>query len=113
MCSKNSIEKVKEDDINLSHSTKCCSRKEINLFQEKINRIFDLHEGLSITLDLKSISYGILKGTSPNYIENNQVIKEKSFENINDLSKLRDSFNFLNSNSYFSIYTDLFSDFDV
>ena len=54
-----------------------------------------------------------LKGTSPNYNENNQVIKEKSFGNINDVSKLRDSFNFLTSNSYFSIYPDLFSDFDM
>ena len=43
----------------------------------------------------------MLKGASPNYIENNHVIKDKYFGNINDLSKLRDSFNFLTSNSYF------------
>ena len=113
MCSRNSIDKVEEDDMNLSCSTKCCSRKEINHFQAKIDKSFDLHEGLSINLDLESISYGILKGTSPNYIENNQVIKEKYFGNINDLSKLRDSFNFLTSNSYFSIDPDLFSHFDM
>ena len=99
--------------MNLSCSTKCCSRKYIILFQAKIDKKIYLHEGLSINLDLKSISYGMLKGTSPNYIENNQVIKENFFGNINDLSKLRDSFNFLTSNSYFSIYPDLFSDFDM
>ena len=87
--------------------------KEINLFQANVDKRFD--EGLSTDLDLESISYGILKGTSPNYIENNQVIKEGPFGslNINDLSKLRDSFNFLTSNCYFSIYLDLFSDFDM
>ena len=68
--------------------------KEINLFQAKIDKSFDLHEGLSIILDLESISYGILKGMPPNYIENDEVIREKYFGNlnINDLSKLRDSF---------------------
>ena len=71
MCSRNSIEKVEEGDMNLSCSNKYCSRKEINLFQAKIDKSFDLHEGLSINLDLESISYGMLKGTSPNYIENN------------------------------------------
>ena len=63
MCSRNSIEKVKEDDMILSQSTKCCSRKEINLFQANVDKRFD--EGLSTDLDLKSISYGMLKGTSP------------------------------------------------
>ena len=101
--------------MNLNHSTKCCPRKEINLFQENVNKSFDSHEILSIDLDLKSISYEMLKGTSPNFIQNNQVIREKYFGNlnINDLSKLRDSFNFLTSNSYYFIYPDLFSDFDM
>ena len=68
-----------------------------------------------MNFDLESISYGMLKDMSPNYIENDQVIREKSFGNlnINDLFKLRDSFNFLTSNSYFSIYPDLFSVFDM
>ena len=57
-----------EDDVNLSQSSKCSSWKEINLFQAKIDKSFDLCEGLSINLDLESISYGMLKGTSPNYI---------------------------------------------
>ena len=32
ICPHNSIEKVEEEDMNLNHSTKCCPRKEINLF---------------------------------------------------------------------------------
>ena len=32
ICFDNSIEKVEEEDMNLYHSTKCCLRKEINLF---------------------------------------------------------------------------------
>ena len=57
----------------------------------------------------------MVKGTSPNFIQNNQVIREKYFGNlnINDFSKLRVSFNFLISNSYYFIYPDLFSDFDM
>ena len=46
------------------------------LFQENVNKSFDSHEILSIDLDLKSISYEMLKGTSPNFIQNNQVIRE-------------------------------------
>ena len=113
MCSYTLIEHVEENDMNLSQSTKCCSQKEINLFQANVDKSFD--EGLSADLDLESISHEMLKGTSPHYIENNQVIKEEYFGslNINDLSKLRDSFNFLTSNSYFSIYLDLFFDFDM
>ena len=83
--------------------TKCCLGKEIDLFQDNVNKSFDSHEGLSIDLNLESISYDMFKGTSQNYIENDQVTREKSFGNlnINDLSKLRDSFNFLISNSYY------------
>ena len=57
--------------MNLNHSTKCCPRKEINLFQENVNKSFDSHKILSIHLDLISISYEMLKGTSPNFIQNN------------------------------------------
>ena len=32
ICFDNSIEEVEEEDMNLNHSTKCCPRKEINLF---------------------------------------------------------------------------------
>ena len=56
--------------MNLNHSTRCWSGEEIDIFQENVNKFFDSHEGLSIDLDLKSISYEILKCTSPNYIEN-------------------------------------------
>ena len=69
MCSDTPIERVGEDDMNLSHLTKCCSAKEINLFQANIDKNF--YEGLSMDLDLESTSYGMLKGTSSNYIENN------------------------------------------
>ena len=55
ICSDNSIEKVEEEDMTINHSTKCCPRKEINLFQKNVNRSFDSHEILSIDLDLKSI----------------------------------------------------------
>ena len=68
--------------MNFNHSTKWCLRKEFNLFQENVNKSFDSHGRLSIDLDLKSISYEMLKGTSPNFIQNNQVIREKYFENL-------------------------------
>ena len=58
--------------MNLNHLIKCCPRKGINLFQKNVNKSFDSHEILSIDVDLKSISYEMLKGTSPNFIQNNQ-----------------------------------------
>ena len=78
-----------------------------------MNKSFDSHEILSIDLDLKSISYEMLKGTSPNFIQNNQVIREKYFGNlnINDLSKLIDSFNFPLLILTIFFYPGLFSDF--
>lgn len=50
------------------------------------------------------------EGISSNCIKNDHVIKENSLENlsINNFSNSRDSFNFLISNSYFSIYANLF-----
>ena len=77
MCSDTLKEQVEENNMNTSRSTKCCLGKKINIFQAKIDKRFDLHEHLSIDLDLESISYGLFKGTSPSYIENDQVIRDK------------------------------------
>ena len=46
----NSIEKFEKEDMNLNHSTKCCPRKEINLFQENVNESFDSHERYQLIL---------------------------------------------------------------
>ena len=66
ICFDTLIEHVGENDMNLSQSTKCCSQKEINLFQANVDKSFD--EGLSADLDLESVSFEMLKVASPHYI---------------------------------------------
>jgi hypothetical protein len=57
----------------------------------------------------------MLENSSPNHSKNDEVKNEEFLENFSDnnYSSSRDPFHFLVSNSFYSIYPDLFLDFDV